>query len=104
MVASASGDRTIRFWQPTIGRMVRYVRLEAEPLNIASLNDSSRITASCVDGRIRVVDADQVKVTQTLAAIEGWVYAIAVHPCDGSLVVGGSDGQLRRVTIAANGS
>ena len=35
MVASAAGDRTIRLWQPTIGRMVRYVRLDAEPLNIA---------------------------------------------------------------------
>lgn len=97
MVASAAGDRTIRFWQPTIGRMVRYVRLDAEPLNIAWLNDGSRIVASCVDGRVRVIDADEVKVTQTLPAIKGWAYAIAPHPSDGSLVVGGSDGQLRRV-------
>ena len=101
MVASAAGDRTIRLWQPTIGRMVRYVRLETEPLNIAWLSDGSQIAASCVDGRIRVIDADQVKVTQNLPAIEGWAYAIAVHPSDGSLVVGGSDGQLRRVIVRA---
>lgn len=97
MVASAAGDRTIRLWQPTIGRMVRYVRLEAEPLNIAWLGDGSRIVAACVDGRIRVVDADKVKVTQTLSAIDGWAYAIAVHPSDGSLVVAGSRGQIRRI-------
>ena len=38
---------------------------------------------------------------QNLPAIEGWAYAIAVHPSDGSLVVGGSDGQLRRVIVRA---
>jgi len=99
MVASAAGDRTIRLWQPTIGRMVRYVRLDAEPLNIAWLSDGSRIVASCVDGRVRVIDADEVKVVQTLTAIEGWAYAIGVHPSDGSVAVGGSNGQLRRVKI-----
>jgi len=99
MVASASGDRTIRLWQPTIGRMVRYVRLDAEPLNIAWLGDGSRIVACCVDGRVRIVDADEVKVVQTLTAIEGWAYALAVHPSDGSIMVGGSDGQVRRVVV-----
>jgi WD40 repeat protein len=99
MVASASGDRTIRFWQPTIGRMVRYVRLDAEPLNIAWLSDGSGIVASCVDGRIRVIDPDEVKVTQDLPAIEGWAYAIAVHPKDHCIAVGGTNGQLRRIEL-----
>lgn len=97
MIASAAGDRTIRFWQPTIGRMVRYVRLDAEPLDIAWLRDGSRIVASCVDGRIRVVDPDEVKVNQTLHAIDGWAYAVTIHPKDGSILVGGINGQLSRV-------
>ena len=97
MIASAAGDRTIRFWQPTIGRMVRYVRLDAEPLDIAWLSDGSRIVASCVDGRIRVVDPDEVKVTQTLHAMDGWAYTVAVHASDGSILVGGSNGHLGRV-------
>ena len=79
--------------------MVRYVRLDAEPLDIAWLSDGSRIVASCVDGRIRVVDPDEVKVTQTLHAINGWGYAIAVHPKDGSVTVGGTDGQIRRIEL-----
>jgi WD40 repeat protein len=99
MVASAAADRTIRFWQPTIGRMVRYIRLESEPLSIAWLNDGSRIVAACVDGHVRVVDSDEVKVTQNVLAIEGWAYAIATHPRDGSVVVGGSDGQIRRLVL-----
>ena len=99
MVASASGDRTIRFWQPTIGRMVRYVRLESEPLAIAWLSNGSLLVASCVDGRVRAVDTDNVSVVETLPAIDGWAYGIAVHPTDGSLVVSGSDGQLRRLKM-----
>ncbi|MEO1972646.1 MAG: WD40 repeat domain-containing protein [Pirellulaceae bacterium] len=100
MVASAAGDRTIRFWQPTIGRMVRYVRLDAEPLNIAWLSDGSGIVASCVDGRIRVIDPDEVKVTLDLPAIDGWAYAIAIHPKDHSIAVGGTNGQIRRIEIS----
>ena len=99
MVASAAGDRTIRFWQPTIGRMVRYVRLEAEPLNIAWVNDGSAIVAACVDGRVRVIDPEDVKVREILPAIDGWAYAIAVHPTDGSVAVGGANGQIQRIVL-----
>jgi WD40 repeat protein len=101
MIASAAGDRTLRFWQPTIGRMVRYIRLEAEPLSIAWLNDGSRIAAACIDGAVRLIDADEVKVTRTFAAIDGWAYAIAIHPSDGSLIVGGVDGQLQKIDQVA---
>lgn len=97
MVASAAGDRSVRFWQPTIGRMIRYARLEAEPLDIAWLNDGSRIVVACRDGHVRVVDPDTVEVTQDLPAIDGWAYSLAVHPTDGSVVVGGVNGQVRRV-------
>ncbi len=79
--------------------MVRYVRLEAEPLNIAWMNSGTRILAACVDGRIRVIDPEEVEVTETLPAIDGWAYAIAVHPKDGSVTVGGTDGQLRRIEL-----
>jgi len=102
MVASAAGDRTIRFWQPTIGRMVRYVRLDAEPLDIAWLNDVAHIVASCTDGHIRVIDADEVKVVDQRRVIDGWAYALAVHPSDGSIAVGGSGGQLRRIEVRAD--
>lgn len=96
MVASASSDRTIRFWQPTIGRMVRYIRLEAEPLCIAWFNDSEHCAAACVDGKVRIINADDVAVTQTMKATTGWAYAVAVHPNDNGLVVGGSNGEIRR--------
>lgn len=102
MVASAAADRTIRFWQPTIGRMVRYIRLDVEPLNIAWLANRSQIVASCVDGSIRVIDADEVKIIKSMPAIRGWAYALAVHPADGSIVIAGSDGQIQRIELPSH--
>ena len=97
MVASAAGDRTIRFWQPTIGRMVRFVRLESEALSLVWLNDGERVLASCIDGRLRIVDAKNVKVIGTYPAIEGWAYGLALHPSEQDVVVGGSNAEIQRL-------
>ena len=104
LVASAAGDRTIRFWQPTIGRLVRYVSLSSEPLNVAWTQDGSRVLAGCVDGRLHVIDPVEVTVLRELPAIHGWAYAVAVHPSDNSCVVGGTDGQLRRLELPSQNS
>ena len=98
MVATAAGDRTLRLWQPTIGRMMRYIRLESEPLDIAWLNDSV-VVASCVDGRLRCVDFENVKIVENRPAVESWAYAVAVHPKDGSLAIAGSRGQICRINL-----
>jgi WD40 repeat protein len=99
MVASCSEDRTIRFWQPTIGRMVRYVRVGSEPLDIAWTDDGARLLAACVDGQVRVIDPDELKVTQVLPGIDGWAYAIAINPYDRSIAIGGANGQILKLEI-----
>lgn len=99
MVASASSDRTIRFWQPTIGRMVRYIRLEAEPLSIAWLPAGEHLAAACVDGKVRLIHADEVTVVKTIDAIDGWAYALAVHPTKNEVAIGGAAGQIRRIVF-----
>lgn len=98
MVATAAGDRTIRFWQPTIGRMMRYIRLESEPLDIAWTSEAL-LVASCVDGKLRLVDTKNVKVLQTTPMLKGWAYAVAVHPNNQDIAIAGSEGQLFRVTL-----
>ena len=98
MVATAAGDRTIRFWQPTIGRMVRYIRLDSEPLDIAWVSETMMI-ASCVDGKARLVDSRSVRVVETIPGVDGWCYAVAVHPRDRSIAVAGGDGTVRRVDV-----
>ena len=97
MVASVSDDRTVRFWQPTIGRMVKFARLAEAPLNVAWLNNGARIVAACADGAIRLVDPDSVEVTGEIPALDGWAYSLAVHPTDGSIIIGGPNAQVKRI-------
>ncbi|MAB78601.1 MAG: hypothetical protein CMJ89_04525 [Planctomycetes bacterium] len=98
MVASAATDRTIRFWQPTIGRMVRYVRLPSEALSIAWV-DEETLVASCRDGKLRVVNTFTVQIERELPAVAKLGYSLAVHPTDGSVAVGGLNGEIRRVVV-----
>lgn len=97
LVASAANDRTIRFWQPTIGRMVRYIRLDDIPLDILWFPDGKRLAASCVDGDLRIIDANEVKLISTVTGVDDWAYAIAMHPSDMSIAIAGANGQLRRI-------
>jgi WD40 repeat protein len=96
MVASASDDRTVRFWQPTIGRLVRFARLDSMPLAIAWTPDGSTLWTAFRDGHVREIDPTDATVRRDYPAIEGPAYALAVAG-DGTLAVGGSNGQIRRI-------
>ena len=98
MIASVSNDHTVRLWQPTIGRMVRFAQLSATPLAVEWLADGSQVAVAATDGYVRLIDPDTVEVLQTIPAVRGWAYSLAVHRSDGSLLVGGQNGQLKRIT------
>ncbi len=97
MAASVGDDRTVRLWQPSIGRMVRFAQLDAAPLAVAWLPDGSRIAVTTTAGDLQLIDPDTVEIVQKISAVEGWAYSLAAHPTDGSLLVGGQNGQLRRI-------
>lgn len=99
-VASASADGTIRFWQPSIGRMVRFTRLPSEPLCIAWVAAGTRLIAGCRDGKVRVVDPITVAITDTRELGDGWLFAIDADPADDRrVIVGGSRGLVRMLTL-----
>lgn len=97
MIASVSSDRTVRLWQPTIGRMVRFAHLKSIPLAVDWLPSGSHVVVATADGHVRLVDPDTVEIVQDLPAVDGWAYSLGVHPTDGSLLIGGRNGQLKRI-------
>jgi WD40 repeat protein len=99
MIASASDDRSVRFWQPTIGRMVRFARLPSPPRDISWVPDGTRIVACCNNGHVYVIDPDTVEVVADIAVTDDWAYTLAVHPSGGSLVIGGVDGSIKRLEL-----
>jgi WD40 repeat protein len=100
LMASAGDDRTVRFWQPTIGRMMRFTRLESPPRAIAWSKDGTFLWAACDDGRLRQIDPDTAEMTKDLPAIAGVAYSLSVA-LDGSVIVGGENGQVVRINLAS---
>lgn len=102
MAASISADRTVRFWQPTIGRMVRFRKLASRPLDAAWSRDGSTLAISCEDGHVRWLDPDTVEIVGETSALDGWAWSLAVHPSDNSLAVGGRNALVRRIVFPAS--
>jgi WD40 repeat protein len=103
-VASISDDRTIRLWQPMIGRMVRFARLASVPSALAWFADGRTLVVACIDGHARAIDVETLEVTGDISAMDVRTYAVAAAPAeDGSLVaaIGGANGQVKRVKFAA---
>jgi WD40 repeat protein len=100
LVASVSDDRTVRLWQPSIGRMVRFARLASAPVAVAWLADGRRLAVACIDGHLRAIDADTLEVVADVPAIDGRAHTLAAGPADrGPLAVGGAAGQLKLVEV-----
>lgn len=101
MVASCGADRTVRFWQPTIGRLVRFVRLPSSPTALAWTPSGSHVLAACEDGRLRAVDPQTIEVVELAPGLKGVAYAVAALPDGSGAVLAGAGGQLRIVPLDA---
>jgi WD40 repeat protein len=99
MAATAGKDLTVRLWQPTIGRLVRFARLSSRPLAIRWTPDGSRLGAACVDGHVRVIDPETVEILQDQPAVASWAYSLAAAPDGKSFAVGGPRGELKKIDI-----
>ncbi|QDU37679.1 WD domain, G-beta repeat [Maioricimonas rarisocia] len=98
-VASISEDRTVRLWQPTIGRMVRFVRLVEVPLCVAWTHDGRYVAAGCRDGLVRIIDPDTVEVVAEYVAGSGYIWSLAAHPTRREFAAGGTDGIVTRIAV-----
>lgn len=99
VVASAGQDKTVRFWQPSIGRMVRFARVPAPPLCVRWLPSGDEVAVACVDGRVRIIDWQTLQVVFEKRISEGWLPSLAVPPVGTHAVIGDERGELHAVSL-----
>lgn len=83
---STSEDRTVRLWQPEIGRMVRFVRLGSIPRRVVNLCDG-QLAVGCDDGTVVVIDPVEMKIVSTHQSMIKPIYEL-VRFHEGVLVAG----------------
>ncbi len=94
VVASFGLDRTVRFWQPLIGRMMRFVRLDQTVgTAIAWCDGGKTLAVGTRNGHVLKIDAQQAKVFQEVTVSDDWIVSLACNP-DGTVVCGTTTGEI----------
>jgi WD40 repeat protein len=101
VVASAGADRTVRFWQPAIGRLVRFARLPVAPTAICWTQSGTHVLAACEDGHLRAIDYETLSIVELPEHLNGWAHSVAILPGGKSALLAGERGQLRIVRLDA---
>lgn len=99
-LASASDDGTVRVWQPTIGRMVRIVRLGTAVTAVAWNADGSRILAGGSDGKLRIIDGYSDAILRTIPITTGRIVCLAFDAPRRRLIAGDARGNVHVVKFA----
>ncbi len=99
VVASAGQDKTVRFWQPSIGRLVRFAKVPAPPLAVRWLPGGDHVAVACTDGHLRVIDWQTLRIVLEKKVSDGWLTSLAVSPSGSHAVVGGERGELHAVSL-----
>jgi len=90
---SVGADRTVRMWQPEVGRMVRFARLPETPTVACWDAAGDQLLIGGRNGTVWRVSAESLEVAEVGQwGQEQGVAAVAVHPADGTWVVGGAFG------------
>ena len=92
VLASISEDRTLRLWQPTIGRLMRFTKLSSPPRTLHWLPSGKYLVVGCNDGKVRVVDFEELRIVDEQEAYVGRIHSLCIHPTDPFAIVGGEKG------------
>jgi WD40 repeat protein len=98
-LASASEDRTVRIWQPEIGRLIRFSRLPSIPRSLAWSPDGRWLFAGCDDGRIRQIDPNDTSAVVEVGDVEGRIHVLLATSDGRQLFIGGT-GQCRTMSVS----
>jgi WD40 repeat protein len=99
--ATGGDDRTVRVWQPAIGRMVRIIRgHEGTILTLTYSGDGRELFTAGSEGRLRRIDADSDSILGSWSASSDWIYALAASPDGQFLATGDWNGTVTLWTPA----
>ena len=100
--ASASDDRTLRIWQPEIGRMVRIIRQHRAPaLALVYSPDGQSLFSAGQEGVIRCFEADSDALRSEWPAHNDWIYALAIDARGAKLASGDWSGTVKLHDVPA---
>jgi hypothetical protein len=100
-LVSVSEDHTIRLWDPSSGRLIRFVRLGAIPTEAVWEKKQGRelpmLWVLTDDGRLRRIDLRTATIEQDIAGDKQATFALGLH--DRSLWAAGMSGRLTRIKM-----
>ena len=82
VIVSVGDDRTVRLWQPTVGRLVRFAKLSSKPLAVAWSPSGDRLLVGCADGQVRALDPDTLEVVKESAGPGGRILTLVPGPSE----------------------
>lgn len=97
LLASASGDHTIRLWDVSTGRLSRAIGGHTGAVHALIFSPNGRVVASgSRDSTVRIWDVGTGKELKSFGALFGSIRSLAFSP-NGKLLAGGGDGGSLRV-------
>lgn len=91
VLATSSEDKTVRFWQPNVGRMLRFAKLPTVAQSVCWSLDGQFVNAGCRDGVIRIIDLKSATVMREVSSGIDRVYELVAVDSD-TIAVGGEGG------------
>ncbi|MBW4617973.1 MAG: PD40 domain-containing protein [Cyanosarcina radialis HA8281-LM2] len=96
ILASASGDRTVKLWDINDGKCCQTLTGHTDWVrSVAFSPDGQTLASSSADGAIKLWDVRQGKCQRTLNAHTGWVRSIAFSPDGETLASSSSDRTIK---------
>lgn len=92
VIATISEDRTVRTWQPRIGRLMRFTRLASVPRSLAWSNEGTKLYVGCDDAHFRIIDAESMETEAEVDGLVGRIYELVVDSASMFIVIAGERG------------
>ena len=98
-IASISEDRTVRIWQPRLGRLVKFARLPSEPQCVVWASDFKSLYVATKASMIYTVDVATMKVTAEHMTAVGFLHELLLESERQRMLAAGEQG-FQKIEIA----